>query len=182
MPIRAILVPTDFSPDAERALQWAIELARPQSAIIHLLHCCFVGPRFSVLPEPLPVPADLWTQLRAQAFSQLVDLEKKVAAAGLTAQSRLCEQPPLPAITEYAASRSIDVIVMGTRGKPRRPERALARSGPRHRVNGGRPYSSRPRSAQGSRRAAPACRRQSSAAYSSRETESSRSIAVFLDW
>ena len=35
---RKILVPTDFSPHAEHAMQYAVELAKKLGASLHLLH------------------------------------------------------------------------------------------------------------------------------------------------
>jgi nucleotide-binding universal stress UspA family protein len=116
MAIHSILVPTDFSVDAARALEMAIELAQPTQAKIHLLHSCFFGCYLGGYPEPVGVPMDFVERVRAEVRTRLEQLEKRVARAGLSAASHISEETPVSAIVDRARGVDADLIVMGTRG------------------------------------------------------------------
>jgi universal stress protein A len=117
MRIRKIMVPTDFSSDATRALELATELARTFQAKIDLVHVCFLGPYLGGFPEPIGIPADFAEKVRAEAASRLEALGKQVIApAGIVFESHVSEASPAPGILELARSLSPDLIVMGTRG------------------------------------------------------------------
>jgi nucleotide-binding universal stress UspA family protein len=118
MTIRTILVATDFSADAARALELALELAHPTSAAVHLLHSCFLGPALpGNLPEPLGIPADFAAKIRAHARTRLEELEQQVVKAGLTCSLHLSDEaPPVDFILRTARELPADLIAMGTRG------------------------------------------------------------------
>jgi len=119
MKLKTILVPTDFSPDAEVALEKASELARTFDARIVLLHA------FS--PElPLAggaygggviLPEGFYVQYRTQATIQVERLAKETAAKeGVQVQGVAIQQVPWIAIVEQAEALPADWVVMGTRG------------------------------------------------------------------
>ena len=116
MAIRSLLVPTDFSPDAARALEMAIELAQPARAKIHLLHSCYFGPYLGGFPEPVGVPMDFVERVRREVRTRLEQLEKRVAQAGISCASHISEETPVAAIVDRARGVDADLIVMGTRG------------------------------------------------------------------
>jgi nucleotide-binding universal stress UspA family protein len=116
MQLRTILVPTDFSPDARRALELAIELAKPSGAAIHLVHSSYFGAELRGLPEPLGIPQDFAEAVQRRAQSQLEELEKVVAGAGLPCTSQVRESSPIAAILDEVERRDADLIVMGTKG------------------------------------------------------------------
>jgi nucleotide-binding universal stress UspA family protein len=118
MTIKTILVPTDFSEPSVDALNYAKELATAFKASIHLLH---------VVQDPLaepwglesygPLPPDVFRQIKARAQQQLEaslpEADRKVYGATLVT----AEGAPFSQIIEYAKTRPIDLIVMGTHGR-----------------------------------------------------------------
>jgi nucleotide-binding universal stress UspA family protein len=116
MPFRRVLVPYDFSPDAERALRAALELARSERGRVTVLH---VIPRLSrvvgVPPGVFP-PAVLSA---AMPVEQRRRLERRVARALHGRKSprvacRVIVGDPVTAILD--AGRRATAIVMGTLG------------------------------------------------------------------
>jgi universal stress protein A len=114
-PIRTILVATDFSAHAERALDAAIDLARKFEASIHVAHA-FDIPMVLVSPYEVALPDPYLTETRAAASRKLEAAVKRAAASGRPAQGHLLEAPAAPAITRAAEELGADLIVMGTRG------------------------------------------------------------------
>jgi len=113
MTIQTILVPTDLSPPAQRALEYAVQFARSLSAQIHLLHAC--GIEFPFLEPTLRLP-DLTERIRNDARAALEPLERRLSESGVRYKSHLSAELPVPAILHLAASISADLIIMGTRG------------------------------------------------------------------
>jgi nucleotide-binding universal stress UspA family protein len=112
--MRNILVATDFSADAERALDWALELAKPIGAQIHVLHAYYIDIPVSVHGF-LAFPDDAVSRARAGAQARLEGLAQRLAP--ITAiQTHLSVLDPVTAILELANSLPADLIVMGTRG------------------------------------------------------------------
>ena len=114
-PVRCILVATDFSSDAEHAVEVAIDLARQYGAEIHVVHGLDV-PTPIMNPYSVSIPDTLLSQAREEAARRLGEVEDKVKAAGVTARSHLTEVPAAPAIARVASEIGCDLVVMGTRG------------------------------------------------------------------
>jgi universal stress protein A len=116
MRLTRILVPVDFSASSEAAVNYALELARPFEAAVHLLN---------VVEDPLA--AGVWS---AQAYTaEIAGLQVNLVR---DAEARLRESVPPGAATvstevrtgraerqilDVARERSIDLIVMGTHGR-----------------------------------------------------------------
>lgn len=115
MQIKKILVPTDFSENAEHALAAAAKLARPFGASLHLLHVVQL-PLLAVNPEAPAVPVTFWQELREHARKRLAPVQKKLEAEGLKCESEVIEDIPGFAISAAAERTHADLIVMGTRG------------------------------------------------------------------
>jgi nucleotide-binding universal stress UspA family protein len=109
----ALLVATDFSETAEAALDWAIEIARPQNASIRLVHGLTVP---APLPDYLPTTHDFGEDLRRAAEARLDEAAERVAEAGVSAEVDLRLGLPSQAILEVATEFDPDLIVVGTRG------------------------------------------------------------------
>jgi nucleotide-binding universal stress UspA family protein len=112
-----ILVPVDFGETSARALQYAISIADRFGASLDLLH---------VVPNPyLDDPAGLYLPLPVTYVSDLVNEAKKrlneLAAPAdgerLRARAVVNVGDPLRQLVDYAASESVDLIVMGTHGR-----------------------------------------------------------------
>jgi universal stress protein A len=113
-----ILVPIDFSDYSERALDCAKTLADKFNASLHLL---------TVVPDPfsLPTPGPLYVPvspgyvegLRRDAEAQLRALLTQAEQRQFRAESAVAFGDPYREISDYVQRASIDLIVMGTRGR-----------------------------------------------------------------
>jgi len=108
-----ILVPIDFSPCAERALDYACVLAAKLGARIHVINA--IG---SALPE---LSAALTDQMvatmrtsNAAALDQLIAPRRAIAAFG---ELRVVDDDPRDAILAAAGAVRADLIVIGTHGR-----------------------------------------------------------------
>ena len=115
MKIETILVPTDFSPHAEHALDYAVGLAKTFGARLHLLHA-YSLPVPATFPDTIAVPQSVWDGLREYAGEQLAEARKRVVANGVECEVEALGEPPFPAVVETAERIRADLIVMGTRG------------------------------------------------------------------
>lgn len=114
MNISSILVPTDFSPGADAALDWACELAQKMGASLELVHVYdpapFVGPwGYGVAPA-------MMEDIRKAAQAKLEDVLASVRERGLSVDGRVVSGTPAYAIVEVADQLGVDLIAIGTRG------------------------------------------------------------------
>ena len=118
MKIDTILVPTDFSEDARRALDTATELAKLFGSRIILLHAFRVDIPMTApsLGGAFVLPEGFYLQLRSHAALQVEELAKEAAKEGVKVTGVAIEQAPTTAIIEQAEILPADLIVMGTRG------------------------------------------------------------------
>lgn len=115
IPLRSILVATDFSDDAEEALGVAIELARQFGAELHVIHCLDLPiPIFN--PYAVSVPDSLISDARDQAAQRLQLAVERAEKAGLAVKTHLAEVPAAQAISNLAEELGTQLVVMGTRG------------------------------------------------------------------
>jgi nucleotide-binding universal stress UspA family protein len=116
MPVHHVLVPLDFSTDAEQALDYAIALAKQLSARVTLRH---------VLQPPavVNVAGGLWPSstflqdLEAEVTRDMETSLTRVTAAGVKGERRVVHGVPLHQIIETAKAHQVDLIVMGTHGR-----------------------------------------------------------------
>jgi nucleotide-binding universal stress UspA family protein len=114
LPLRRILVATDFSPHADRAFEWAVELARRSSAQLELVTSVFVMP-FAGGPPGVAIPADFVRGLREAAERRLGELAAR--ASGLQVRSTVLHEDPSSGICALARERGADLLALGTRGR-----------------------------------------------------------------
>jgi nucleotide-binding universal stress UspA family protein len=110
LPMRTILVPTDFSCSSANAFAIAASLAREAGARVILLH---------VLSEPtFPEGAGLIPFDSSMYRDEMRDkLEHEAAhCSGLLLEQRLVRGKPIPEILRVAHESQCDLIVMGTHG------------------------------------------------------------------
>ena len=116
MTISRILVPTDFSADADAAFKYALGLARKFDAHVHLLH---------VVEDPLA--AGVWSsevytaEIAGLQVNLVRDAEQRLRGsvpddAG-TVSTEVRTGPAAKQIIETAGNTQADLIVMGTRGR-----------------------------------------------------------------
>lgn len=118
MKIKKILVATDFSETAAKAVEAATEFARKFDAELVLLHAYKVE-----IPMASPMtaggyalPAGFFEQLGTHARAQVEAAASEIESQGVSTSGIAVEQSAANAIVEEARARSIDLIVMGTRG------------------------------------------------------------------
>ena len=113
--IRTILVPVDFSPHADRALETAVELAKVFGAKVHLLHCYQIN-LGGISPYGLAIPENFDRDVRAAAQRMLDEWGEKVKAGGVEVEGHVSSMFPGMTIPTTAEEIGADLIVMGTRG------------------------------------------------------------------
>jgi nucleotide-binding universal stress UspA family protein len=117
MNVKTILVPTDFSADAEKAFSTATELAKLFGARIIVLHAYHVDiPIVSPMAGGYALPQGFYEDLRCQATAQVDKLAKEAATEGIEVTGIVLQEPASVVIAAQAESLPADLIVMGTRG------------------------------------------------------------------
>lgn len=107
-PLRTILVPTDFSAPARRALEWAIELAKAHQARLVLMH--------AVEPSLAGSGRAIDRALDEAASSKLLEAGRPIIEARLAMDTDCRVGKPWAAIRDAAEDFEVDLIVMGSRG------------------------------------------------------------------
>ena len=120
--INTILVPTDGSVFADKAVSLAGELAKIHGARIVLLHCILDIVHEDV-PKHLQDLADIEKQTIGDVLMTVGNEVLKRAEARLRTQGAKNIETTLPsgrpaqAILDYASAHHVDLIVMGSRGR-----------------------------------------------------------------
>lgn len=113
-PIRRILVATDFSECAGRALEYAAILAGAYSAPVELLH---VVEALSDMDHDSVASSHYFELCRKQAERPLDELATHLAEGGLAAKWRLHLGIPSQQINAVATDCGADLVVLGTHGR-----------------------------------------------------------------
>lgn len=118
VPMRNILVPTDFSEPAAAAVQYAATLAREFGGTVHLMH---------VVPEPYAYPwgtelstlplADILAQTAESAKERLDKLAAELGLPAGRAMTHTAVGTPVDQVLSYIADHHIDLVVLGTHGR-----------------------------------------------------------------
>ena len=115
--LRKVLVPTDFSESARRALDYGLAFARDYKAELILLHVVEAVP-VGYASDLFPVPvAEMYQEVSAYARSELEKLVAEATAQGVTARQRVLQGKPSAEIVRLATEEAVDLIVLGTHGK-----------------------------------------------------------------
>ena len=116
MQIEHILVPIDFSSDADNALEMAISLARELGSritLLHVIHDVYVG----VGEMAAALPTSYYEEIEAGVNNEIQTYLNKVVEAGLQGESIVVHGVPFQCILDSAETQNIDLIVMGTHGR-----------------------------------------------------------------
>ena len=116
MPAQHVLVPIDFSPDADEALTEAMELAQALKARLTLLHVIHLVP-LTVGDVPPFYLDNYLEELENDAQQQMQTVLDRVHRAGLQGDSAIVHGIPFQAIVDMARDKKVDMIVMGTHGR-----------------------------------------------------------------
>jgi nucleotide-binding universal stress UspA family protein len=118
IPIKRILVPTDFSEPAAAALKWATTLAREFEGQLYLLH---------VVPEPYAYPwgselstmplTDILAESEKSAEERMHQLAAETKLPLDRVVTRAVIGTPVDQILATIAEHNIDLVVLGTHGR-----------------------------------------------------------------
>lgn len=110
---RRVLVPSDFSPDADLALAWARLLVEKTGGTLIVQHSCEIPPLLSGSAEL--TRAAIEKALESSAREKLERIRSSIA--GCTVETIVSNGRADTAILEAAKTARADLIVMGTRGR-----------------------------------------------------------------
>lgn len=113
IPLRNVLVATDFSEPAAVGVAWAARVARDRNAALHVVHV--VSPPMPVADFTTP-PLTLDREVHDAAERRLDALLAEPGLAGLDAHAVLRDGTPSIAVLDVAEEVSADLVVVGTRG------------------------------------------------------------------
>ena len=117
MNVNIILVPTDFSADAEKALSTAKELAELFGAEVVIVHAYHVNiPVVMPMEGGYALPSGFCEDLRSEATARVEKVAKELANEGIKATGIALSEQASVAVVAQAESLPADLIVMGTRG------------------------------------------------------------------
>ena len=114
--MQRILVPTDFSPTAEKAFRFALDMATKAKGIVILYHV--YTPVESPFIDTGQKSKQYNTQTETNLVKRLQRLKKKVTAhtADVPVSTIVGRSPVIDNILGFAEHNHIDLIVMGTQG------------------------------------------------------------------
>jgi nucleotide-binding universal stress UspA family protein len=115
--VRHVLVPTDFSHDADGAAQTVRGLfggeAGARITLLHAYHLPVEYTAYGTIPTALPFQADV----AAVAEEKLAETAAALAARGIEVETVAREGYPPEVIVDTARSLGVDLIAMGTHGR-----------------------------------------------------------------
>lgn len=119
--LRTVLIPTDFSEDAERAIHTAQNLLAPlgprsQDIRLVLLHAFNLPIEYTAY-GPIPTSVHYLQDTGLEAERRLQEMTDRLTAEGLTVDWVAREGDPSIVIVEEAERRQADLIAMGTHGR-----------------------------------------------------------------
>jgi nucleotide-binding universal stress UspA family protein len=107
-----ILVPTDGSEGARRAVKYALDLAAQYDAELHAVYVV----QTNVVPDISP--GEFVNESEKQGNEAVGEIADQARDAGIeTIRTAVVQGVPHRAILEYVDDEDIDVVVMGTHGR-----------------------------------------------------------------
>ncbi|MFC6732708.1 MULTISPECIES: universal stress protein [unclassified Haladaptatus] len=111
---KTILVPTDGSEPAARAVEQGLELAAQNDSTLHTMFVVdtrrYGDPALSSIELIMTQMEDIGTEL-------IADVERQATDSGLSVVTRVCHGVPHEEIVDYAAEIDADLIVLGSHGR-----------------------------------------------------------------
>ncbi len=127
--MKSILLPTDFSKEAQIAADVAVDVAKKSKAELILLHVVeeATGSSFNITGE-VSTAAEGWEnkifnlRLIEKAKKQLGKLAEETKARGVKVRQELRVGTPFHGMRTIIVDRKVDLVVMGTAGRTRMEE------------------------------------------------------------
>jgi nucleotide-binding universal stress UspA family protein len=116
MTAKHILAPTDFSPYANYALDYAIELAKTLQARLTFLHVIYLTP-LAMGDIGVSGLVPYLEEIETDAQQRMQTLLNRVHQEGLQGETVIVHEVPFQAIINTAQDKGADLIVMGTHGR-----------------------------------------------------------------
>lgn len=113
---KKLLVPTDFSEPSRAALDYAIDLAEPLGAAVHLVHA-FELPIVGFPDGAMTITAEMGARISEAAQRALDDLVHSLRSRKVDLATTLVQSDPRDAVLSTAKKIGADLIVMGTHGR-----------------------------------------------------------------
>jgi len=117
MDVKSILVPTDFSEHATKAVDTAIELAKVFGAKVEIVHAFLLQPPMATMQGGYSIPDTYFDEVRKRAKAEVAKLAEEKSGDGVEVTGRAIESAPSGGILEIAEQDKPDLIVIGTRGQ-----------------------------------------------------------------
>jgi nucleotide-binding universal stress UspA family protein len=113
--VTKIMVPTDFGPASQAALDGAIELANKLEASIVLMHV-YQLPVYAYPAKPITPKPELNAEIENAASKMLTDAAAAAWHGGVSITTVLRVGVPWEQILRAAKDQEVGLIIMGTRG------------------------------------------------------------------
>lgn len=114
--IKQILVPIDFSPTSEHALDYAIDFAKKVGAKITVMHA-YELPVYGFPDGALVATADVAARILQSAQAGLQAAVEKHKGEGVEMTSILRDGPPPEEVAAVAKLTKADLVILGTHGR-----------------------------------------------------------------
>jgi len=118
--MKKILVPTDFSDQAQMAIDLASQIAKKTGATVKLVHVYEypVATAYTTLDVggPDPIEGELAREMVDQNKKQLVDEAKKLSEQGINVEQELKMGNPFINLSEELKDENVDLVIMGSKG------------------------------------------------------------------
>ena len=113
--MKKILVPTDFSPNAVRAIDYAVQIAKLNQATIHIIHAC---DHLYALDMGYVLSKEEYNKkITDEAFNKLEIIKKSIEETEkLLVNTQLYSGTVNDTILVAAQEHNVDLIIMGTLG------------------------------------------------------------------
>ncbi|WP_224997988.1 universal stress protein [Cesiribacter sp. SM1] len=114
MSLRNILVPTDFSDQAQASLDYALFLAKNVGASVHVLNSYYVP--INTIETDYVVDQAIWMEQSRQRATEEMKLleERSLKTAGVNYECLVHPGPAMNDINDTIKNNGVDLVVMGT--------------------------------------------------------------------
>lgn len=114
---RTIMVPLDGSEFSRHAIPWALAVAHPAGADVHLVHVMVTPYGMGAVDEMTISPVVLLEQRSAQQSSLEGLAERLSLSTGVSFTAAVEEGEPWKALDRYAGQHDVDLVVMTSHGR-----------------------------------------------------------------